>query len=230
MDDGHHAAAQPASHYEYVVKVDNRDAAKIKQQGFAYMDLVDGWCSQKKAGFLIDLILKVEPERILEIGVWGGKSLIPMAYALKMNGHGMIYGIDPWSNEASLQEVVHPSNIAYWGRIDHEGVMNWLISKLFEFEFENQVRLIRSTSEDAPPIPNIDILHVDGNHSDKTSYLDVTKWVPFVNSGGWIIFDDMTWYENGVFTTARAVEWLNTHCIKIAEFKDNCVWGVWVKP
>jgi len=62
-----------------------------------------------------------------------------------------------------------------------------------------------------------------------TSYLDVTKWVPLVKSGGWIIFDDITWYENGQFTNARAVDWLNAHCKKFAEFQDNCVWGIWVK-
>ena len=68
------------------------------------------------------------------------------------------------------------------------------------------------------------------HHSDVTSYVDVTKWVPLMKSGSWIVFDDMTWYENGVFTTARAVEWLNAHCYKLAEFKDNSVWGIWIKP
>jgi hypothetical protein len=95
---------------------------------------------------------------------------------------------------------------------------------------EHQIKLIRGTSLEVQPIFDIDILHIDGNHSDVTSYIDVTKWVPLVKSGGWIIFDDMTWYENGKFTNARAVEWLDTHCKKIAEFQDNCVWGVWVKP
>ena len=76
----------------------------------------------------------------------------------------------------------------------------------------------------------IDILHIDGNHSEQASYLDVTKWVPLVRSGGWIFFDDMTWFENGVFTTARAVEWLNANCYKLAECTDVCTWGVWIKP
>ena len=77
---------------------------------------------------------------------------------------------------------------------------------------------------------SIDILHIDGNHSDYTSYIDVTKWVPLVNPGGWIIFDDMTWYENGQFTASRATRWLDEHCIKFAEFSDICAWGIWVKP
>ena len=79
-------------------------------------------------------------------------------------------------------------------------------------------------------IYNIDMLHIDGNHSEKTSFYDVTKWAPQVTSGGFIIFDDINWCENGTLTTGRAVQWLDEHCIKVGEFSDSCVWGIWVKP
>ena len=221
---------QPPSHYEYVLKLDNYDlSSPIKNRAFAYMDQLEGWCSYKKASILMDIVLKTKPQKILEIGVYGGKSLVPMAYALKVNGSGIVYGIDPWDTQASLQYVANESNIAYWGWLDHLALMNGLINKITLFDLENEIQLIRTTSEKADLIYDIDILHVDGNHSDNTSYLDVTKWVPLMKKGGWIIFDDMTWHENGKYTTARAVDWLNEHCIKIAQFKDNCEWGIWVK-
>lgn len=201
----------------------------VKQQAFAYMDQLDGWCSKQKASFLIDLILRSRPGIIVEIGVWGGKSLVPMACALRANGAGTVYGIDPWSNTASIEEVQNEDNKAFWGTVDHEAVMRSLINKILYFQLQDQIVLMQRTSEEAPPINNIDILHIDGNHSEKTSYFDVQKWVPLVKSGGWIIFDDMTWSENGSGTTARAVEWLDANCTKIAEFSDNCVWGIWVK-
>jgi len=93
----------------------------------------------------------------------------------------------------------------------------------------HQVELIPTTSEAAPRIPDIDILHVDGNHSEEISFSDVLKWVPLVKKGGFIIFDDMAWYENNRFTTEKAVSWLDEHCFKLAEFTDVCVWGIWVK-
>jgi hypothetical protein len=106
-----------------------------------------------------------------------------------------------------------------------------LVAKIDQFGLRDQVILVKNTSEDAAIIPKIDVLHIDGNHSKKTSLLDVTKWVPLMNSGGWIIFDDMTWCEKGTFTTASAVEWLDQHCIKVAQFTDiYCTWGIWVKP
>lgn len=222
-------AEKPLSQYEMVIGEHVRRET-VKQHALACMDQLEGWCSREKGSILIDLVLKVKPEVIVEIGVWGGKSFVPMACVLKAYNKGKAYGIDPWSNQASIQYVQNDSNIAYWGKVDHEAVQQALVRKIYEFDLDKHVELIKSTSMDAPPIYNIDILHVDGNHSEETSYYDVMKWVPLVKKGGWIIFDDMTWYENGKFTTARAVEWLNTNCIKIAEFNDACIWGIWAKP
>ena len=231
MYDMPQATIQPASHYESVLKADNRELANtLKQEAFGLMRHLEGWCSDRKAGLLIDLILAKSPDVIVEIGVYGGKSLVPMAHALKANGKGVIYGIDPWSTTASLEDVVNDSNRAYWGWIDHEAIMRTLIQRIGQFQLHDQIKLIRKTSANADPIDGIDILHVDGNHSDSTSYLDVTKWVPMMKRGGWIIFDDMTWYENGTYTTARAVGWLDKNCIKVAEYTDDSVWGMWIKP
>ncbi len=204
--------------------------ATVKQQSFHYMTQLHGWCSFEKAGFLIDLITKVRPQVIVEIGVWGGKSLIPMAHALRANGQGAIFGIDPWAKSESVQWVMDEANRNFWDHADHEWVYQHLNQKMTEFGLEPQIRLLRTTSEAASPIYGIDLLHIDGNHSDHTSYLDVTKWVPLVKTGGWIIFDDMKWFEKGTFTTARAGQWLDEHCHKFAEFTDVCTWGVWIKP
>ncbi len=219
--------AKPPSHMEYVVS--KSDVAWVKPQAFSFMRQLQGWCSEKKASILIDIILRTKPETIVEIGVYGGKSVVPMACALKANGKGIIYGIDPWDNLASIQGVENESNIAYWSTINLTAIYQELVQKIRHFNLEKQIKLIKGTSLEVEPIPDIDILHIDGNHSDITSYIDVTKWTPLVKSGGWIIFDDMTWYENGKYTNARAVEWLNTHCNKFAQFHDNCVWGIWVK-
>jgi predicted O-methyltransferase YrrM len=221
------------SHYEEIapdLTEQQRHLGYLKQQAFTYMAQLHGWCSHEAASFFIDLIFKTKPHVIVEIGVWGGKSLVPMALALKANQQGIIYGIDPWSSSDSVQWVMEEVNRDFWSRADHDWVYRDLQQKLTQFDLQAEVKIIRATSEDAPPIHGIDILHIDGNHSDPASYLDVTKWVPLVKSGGWIIFDDMRWFENGMFTTARAEQWLNANCYKLAEFTDICTWGVWIKP
>ena len=217
--------APPPTHYE-----DLQSRRQISEQALAYMQQLDGWCSPEKARFLIDLICRAQPKVIVEIGVWGGKSLIPMAYALKVLNQGMIYGIDPWESKESVQWIMEDVNRAFWSWANHDWILQGLLAKIQQFDLGSQITLIKDTSEKAPPIYGIDILHIDGNHSEHTSYIDVTKWVPLVNSGGWIIFDDMTWFENGQYTAARATQWLDEHCHKFAEFSDICTWGVWVKP
>jgi predicted O-methyltransferase YrrM len=214
------------------LKSENIDfSSKVHSQAFQWMAQLEGWCSDLKATTLMDLVLKTKPNVIVEIGVWGGKSLVPMACALKANGKGKIFGIDPWTNIASIEEVMEEANKNFWGQADHEWILRSLMQKIDQFNLREQIILIKSTSEDAAEIAGIDILHIDGNHSEKTSYFDVTKWVPLMNSGGWIIFDDMTWCEKGIFTTARAVDWLDKNCIKMAQFRDMyCDWGMWIKP
>jgi predicted O-methyltransferase YrrM len=214
----------PPSHYEITI-----DASRIKAEAIGMMSRCDGWCSDQKGAFLVDLILKSKPEKIVEIGVFGGKSLIPMARALKANQCGVAYGIDPWDPIESTKETMEEVNRNYWLSVDHQRIKRRLIENICNFGLEQQIVLIQSTSEEARPIREIGLLHVDGNHSEKTSFFDVTKWTPLVKQGGYIVLDDMTWCEKGHFTTAKAAQWLDEHCEKVAEFTDDCKWGVWVK-
>jgi hypothetical protein len=216
------------SHYEQVI--DAQSIALAKREAIEMMQLCEGWCSERKGEFLVDLILKSRPEIILEIGVWGGKSLVPMGRALKATESGVAYGIDPWDPLESIKEVKEEANKNFWGYVDHQLIKRGLEEKIRNFGLGGQIVLIQSTSEAAEPINGIGLLHIDGNHSEKNSYFDVQKWVPLVKSGGYIILDDMTWYEKGKYTTAKACEWMDEHCTKLVEFTDDCKWGVWVKP
>ncbi len=226
MDFYDHQIHQPESHYENVVlKKDTHDLIQfVKQNAFGYMDQLEGWCSKNKASVLIDLIFMLKPQTIVEIGVWGGKSLIPMAYALKANQRGKAFGIDPWDSAESA-EGMDSVNYDWWSSIDHERILRGLQIKIIEFALEEQIILLKTTSERAPFIPDIDMLHIDGNHSEKASWIDVNKWVPLVRKGGLIIFDDITWGTN-----TKAVRWLDDNCIKLAEFRENNDWGIWIKP
>lgn len=202
----------------------------LKQKVCEILPTLDGWCSQDKALILIDLILQNKPETIVEIGVYGGKSLIPMACALKENEKGKVYGIDAWSPMIATQGMLNKANKTFWSGVNYNELKQNLDEKIQELQLENYVQLIRRSSSQAPPIENIDILHLDGNLSAIPSFQDVKKWVPLVKEGGWIIFTGIHWAENGIFTTTQAVDWLNATCIKQAEFSEQCGWAVWRKP
>ena len=143
----------PPYHYEERVYCSNyadqlvekeNVSSLLKHTAFNYMNQLDGWCSYQKAAILIDIVTLYKPETIVEIGVWGGKSLVPMACALRTNKKGKIYGIDPWNPVDSLEGVMNNDNINYWSRADYEGVLNNLVSKIEKFELTNQIQLIRT--------------------------------------------------------------------------------------
>ena len=46
------------------------------------------------------------PKVIVELGIFGGRSLLPQALQLRDNGDGgIIYGIDPWTKAAALDRT-----------------------------------------------------------------------------------------------------------------------------
>ncbi|MBI2809024.1 MAG: hypothetical protein HYX68_28910 [Planctomycetes bacterium] len=47
---------------------------------------LEGWCTPEKAQMLAALIIDALPALCVEIGVHGGKSLIPQAMALRQTG------------------------------------------------------------------------------------------------------------------------------------------------
>ena len=221
-----HNNNQPTSHYETIVF--KEDMTSLIQQtklvSFNYMDQLEGWCTRNKASILIDLVFTLHPKTIVEIGVWGGKSLIPMANALSVTKSGIIYGIDPWDNLASIQGM-EGANYDWWYSVDHTMIFKGLLDKISKFQLSGQIQLIKDTSENVSPISNIDILHIDGNHSENASMLDVNKWVPLVRKGGVIIFDDVDWITN-----EKAVRWLDENCVRVAVYKETNEWGIWLKP
>ncbi len=218
------ATPPPPSHYERIAE--SRDLTyqtTAKASALTAMASLEGWCSTNKASILMDFIFMLKPKTIVEIGVWGGKSLIPMAFALKANNQGKIYGIDPWDTQASIQGM-EGQNKSWWGTVDHSQIYNGLTKQIELLKLNSQIELIKKTSKAAPAISSIDLLHIDGNHSDEASYLDVQKWVPLVAQGGLIVFDDINWK-----TTKRAVAYLNEHCTKLCEYKGENIWGIWIK-
>jgi len=226
MDQPYIETTSPISHYEIVVL--NHDTnylvQRTKWEAYNYMDRLEGWCSKSKASILIDLVCMLKPKTIVEIGVWGGKSLIPMAHAQRNFANGITYGIDPWDNIESV-DGMDGVNYEWWISIDHKKILTGLQNKIVEFGLHNNVMLVPTSSLLAPLIYDIDILHIDGNHSKKASDIDVQKWVPQVRRGGIVIFDDITWGTNG-----DAVKWLDDTCIRLAEFREDCAWAVWIKP
>ena len=185
---------------------------------------LEGYCSVVKALSLINLVKEFQCKNIIEIGVFGGSSLIPMGLAIKKYfKNGIIHAIDPWDTKESVAYHKDNSHIKYWREVDHEKIYAGFINAIEKYELNSYVNVIKNTAEDA--IHNfednsIDLLHIDGNHSEEQSFKDTVLYFPKVKSGGIIIFDDVEWVDGGKNTTNKAVEYLKKECIVVTKVKD----------
>jgi len=154
-----------------------------------------GWCLFDKAESLTQLMLDAAPAVAVEIGVYGGKSLIPIGLAAKQYG-GRVYGIDPWTNAACLEGTNDPANDEWWGTLDIELIYRSAAAAVLDFNLAATVELLRMTDVDALPRfedGSIGVLHVDGNHSPEVSRRYIEQWGPKIKQGGYLIMDDTDW-------------------------------------
>ena len=71
---------------------------------------------------------------------------------------------------------------------------------------------------------SLDLLHIDGNHSEILSYKDATLYLPKVKIGGYIVFDDIWWTEvDNYVTTRKAIIYLLETCEKIDIINNDCL-------
>lgn len=187
---------------------------------------IHGWCSFEKASKFVEFILKYKPQLCVEIGVFGGSSLIPQALALKTY-EGKIVGIDPWKNEAALESMIDETHKDWWAKLNLEDIYKHCNENINKYGIESNCTLIRDKAENVVSTfldGSIDLLHIDGNHSEELSYKDATLYFPKVKSGGFIFFDDIYWTEGDNYaTTRKAITYLLAGCEKIDIVNNDCL-------
>jgi hypothetical protein len=158
---------------------------------------IAGWCSQEKAMNFIDLVLEVKPQVCVEIGVFSGASIYPVASALKFLGQGIVIAIDAWDIVECLRYLDPDKNRAdlkWWAAKNMDHIYFYFVQMLKYFDIEKFCLICRNTSKKAAPaIGPIDILYIDGNHYEKVAIEDVQLYLPKVRPGGYIWFNDAHW-------------------------------------
>lgn len=173
---------------------------QLKLEVFSQISRIPGWCTEEKAMHFIDLVLETRPQLCVELGIFAGRSLYPVAKALELIGEGMVIGIDPWSREEAIRYCdpkKDQKNIAWWKSLDIDSFFYHCSLLVRSFGLEDYVDIVQGSSEEASAWIDgpIDILHIDGNHSEIGSLLDVELYLPKVRSGGYIWFNDALWAQ-----------------------------------
>ena len=140
-----------------------------------------GWCTPEKAQRLLDLVIESNSQITCELGVFGGRSFIPLALAHKQKGTGFALGIDAWKKEASLEGTNSLENNEYWSKINYTKVYRQCIYDIQVNDVDDFCSLIRMRSQDAGFLIAdnvIDILHQDSAHNIETITTELNLWIP----------------------------------------------------
>lgn len=187
---------------------------------------MNGWMPPMRGVVLYDMIRAMQPNIVLEVGVFAGRSLVAQALALKDNGHGMIYGIDPWHCNRCLEGITDPPTIEYWTKnVSLHEIHNECVDAIWRFGVQDHVVLIQARSSDCQHLfPTADMIYVDGNHSEAIALRDVETYLPKLKQNGLFWFDDADWDS-----TKKALQLLASQCNEMSTQVDIGKWRLFSK-
>jgi hypothetical protein len=186
---------------------------------------LEGWCDLSKANIIAELTREVELEHgkclALEIGVYGARSLVALGWYLKAPSH--VFGVDPYTVEASLESEQVKENREWWANLDHEKIKQGAFEGIREKQ--DVISLLVMKSKEACELFDdccFDVIHQDGNHSEEISCQEVEMWTDKLRDGGWWIMDDVNWKSTG-----KAQELLVTK--GFVEIEHHGTWALYQK-
>lgn len=170
----------------------------VKRDAIVEMAAIPGWCSEEKAHLMMDHIREKKCLVCVEIGVFGGKSMLPILKSLKYNGQGNLYAIDAWSGlEATKGYPTSDPNYSWWNNLDWDHFYTQTLSLVTKHRLHQFCNVLRTSSQDAVNYfadDTIDFIHLDGNHTEDLAFEDVIAYFPKVKDGGYLLLSDPNWY------------------------------------
>lgn len=190
-----------------------------------------GWCSWHKAQTLASAVIALRPQVIVEIGVWGGKSFIPMAIAQQaLDINGFCYAIDPWDAKASVQGQLNPADEEWWKEQGKHDFAHEQFQKFCRLaQVDHFVQVLKMSSDIAPVPENIGLLHCDGNHGEQ-ALRDIQKFAFNVIPGGLVFLDDLQWTGGAVMQSAEALKALGfVELYTVDDPETRNKWGAYLR-
>lgn len=191
---------------------------KITMKNLEVIEKMQGWCTLQKAEKLYDLVHLTNSQLTIELGVFGGRSLLPMAFAHRHKDSGVVIGVDAWNKYAALEGTNEPANNDWWESIDYNAIYDGCAKAIEDNHLFNWCSIIRMKTEQFAvlcPDNSVDMIHADSNHSEEITTKEVSLFLPKLKSGGIWVADDTGWP-----TLKKAIGMLTEQC-EILESFDN---------
>ncbi len=161
-----------------------------------------------------------EKRLIVEIGIYEGASTVWWSDNFLEHPESKLITMDPFTG--SEEHIASPGEYPTLNRIEQIARCNVAKSKQ-----PGRVDIRKGCSWDLYPFlkeelkDGIDILYVDGSHTQNSVMRDVSLFYPHVKSGGAIIFDDYGWETVKVAVDACANTFMEL------DFGVYCGWQLW---
>jgi len=149
-----------------------------------------GWFAPENQRHLEEIIQRIKPKVVVEIGTWLGCSAIFMAKRLPEGA--VLYAVDTWE-----------------GSIEHHRNQVWkeMLPTLYRQFLSNVIHQPNKLTDVIVPIKktslqaakqfnkSIDLIYIDGSHEDDDVYNDIMAWYPKIAKEGVCCGDDYKgWY------------------------------------
>jgi len=163
-----------------------------------------GFCAREKVWFMYELAKTINPELVVEAGVYGGRTLFPMALGAPS---AQVIGIDSWRADECIQgepDQYHDT----WKTHDFESKYRFVVDEIRSSGIP--IQIIRANHlEAASNFPNlsIDLFHEDANHSPSIIRRSMNTWIPKLKIGGILVWDDPGWGDG-----QDVVEYVRSKC------------------
>jgi len=163
------------------------------------MQSINGWCSPEKAVLMMDLIKTKQLKRCLEIGVFGGKSLFPIAKALKYNKKGVVYAVDSWDSSLALQGMnLNSPEYGWWALIDFNDLHEQTLNLLARHKLKGYCKILKKPAEEVLQLfkeASFDFIHLDASHMEDIAFGHVTTYFEKLKTGGYFLLTDPNWHS-----------------------------------
>lgn len=161
------------------------------------LDGVPGWCCPEKRRVVYDAVraLSAASPVCVELGVFGGQSLLPAAMALRDKGAGKITGIDPYTAAANAEAQLPGEHTDWWQRnVDYHATELAARQEIRDRGLSPWCDLRTCMPEDAAAdFPYLDYLHLDDSHAADVAVRNIRTWLPKLRPGAICILDDCCW-------------------------------------
>ena len=178
---------------------------------------VGAWTPHLYFGY--DLVATLRPRVLVELGVDRGESFFTFCQSTVENKTGThCYGVDTWRGDqhAGGYDDTTFAQVSAYNRANYES-------------FATLIRASFDDSLDRFEPESVDLLHIDGLHTENAVRHDVDSWLPKVKPGGIVLLHDVDVRAKN-FGVWKVWDDLQRTGGRSWTFHDGPGLGVWQKP